>query len=272
VAPEHLLYTSVATGFKAGGFNDYDPATKGIGQYSASSLTAYEVGYKGRPTPALTLSSSLYYYDFSKNQITSVTNFIGGQVAIYTQAVPTKISGWENELSYKLDKQTSVSGSVALLHTKFVHYEAGKNAFVGNPIDFSGQELDSAPKVTATLAVNHTLNLPNGGKLKLHAGGKYSASYLISDLGNGVRYRQPSFTRSEASVAYEPAQSSVKVQLFVTNIENKVQRTGGLNGYEGSSQPYGGSGSTTFTALPANNLAFNVSEPRLFGVRVSTDF
>ncbi|MHA4869879.1 TonB-dependent receptor [Duganella sp. PWIR1] len=272
MTPEHLFYTSVATGFKAGGFNDYDPSTKSIGQYSPSALTAYEVGYKGRPAPALTLSSSLYYYDFSKNQITSVTNFLGGQVAIFTQAVPTKISGWENELSYKVARETSVSASMALLHTKFVHYEAGKNAFVGNPIDFSGQELDSSPKITATLAINHAINLPNSAKLKLRASSKYSASYLLSDLGNGVRYRQPSFTRSEASVAYEPAQSSVKVQLFVTNIENKVQRTGALAGYEGSSQPYGGSGSTTFSALPANNLAFNVSEPRMFGLRVSTEF
>jgi iron complex outermembrane receptor protein len=271
-APEHLFYTSVATGFKAGGFNDYDPATNGIGQYDASSLTAYEVGYKGRPAPGLTLSSSLYYYDFSRNQITSLTNFVGGQVVIFTQAVPTRISGWENEASYRIARETTLSASVALLHTRFVQYEAGKNAFVGNPIDFSGQELDASPKVTATLGISHAVDLPNGGKLKLRAGAKYSASYLISDLGNGVRYRQPSFTRSEASVAYEPAQSSVKVQLFVTNIENKIQRTGGLAGYEGSSQPYGGTGATTFTALPANNLAFNVTEPRMFGIRVSTEF
>jgi iron complex outermembrane receptor protein len=272
MAPEHLFYGSVATGFKAGGFNDYDPVTKTVGQYPASALTEYEIGYKGRPTPALTLSSSLYYYDFSKNQITSATNFPGGQVAILTQAVPTKISGWENELSYKLARETTLSGSVSLLRTRFVHYEAGKNAFIGAPIDFSGQELDSAPKVTATLGLSHAIGLPNGAKLKLRASTKYSASYLLSDLGNDVRYRQPSFTRSEASVGYEPDQSSVKVQLFVTNIENKIQRTGALNGYEGSGLPYGGSGSTTFTAMAPNNLAFNTSDPRLFGIRVSTEF
>ncbi|MRW91466.1 TonB-dependent receptor plug domain-containing protein [Duganella sp. FT80W] len=272
MAPEHLFYTSVATGFKAGGFNDYDPATKTLGQYAASSLTAYEVGYKGRLLPALTLSSSLYYYDFSKNQIAGVTNFVGGQSSPYTQTVPTKIYGWENEGSYKLARETTLSGSVALLHTKFVHFLAGKNAFVGDPIDFSGQELDSSPKLTATLSISHAINLGNGAKVKLRASSKYSSSYLLSDLGNGVRYRQPSFTRSEASVAYEPAQSSVKVQLFVTNIENKIQRTGGLTGYDNSGSPYGGSGSTTFSSMPANNLAFNVNEPRMYGIRLSTDF
>ncbi len=218
------------------------------------------------------MSSSLYYYDFSKNQITSATNFPGGQVAIFTQAVPTKISGWENELAYKLARETSLTASVALLRTRFVHYEAGKNAFIGDPIDFSGQELDSSPKVTATLGISHAIGLPGGAKLKLRASTKYSASYLLSDLGNGVRYRQPSFTRSEASVAYEPAQANVKVQLFVTNIENRIQRTGALFGYEGSGLPYGGSGGTTFTAMAANTLAFNTSDPRLFGIRVSTDF
>jgi iron complex outermembrane receptor protein len=267
---DHLLYASVATGFKAGGFNDYDPATKGPGNYAASQLTAYEIGYKGRLSPAFTLSSSLYYYDFSKDQITSAVEFPGGTTAIYTQTVPTKIYGWENEASYRLARETSLTGSVELLHTKFVNYQAGINAYLGDPINFSGQEMDSSPKVSATLALNHALVLPNSARLRLRLSTKYSSSYLLSDLGNGVRYRQPSFTRSDASVAYEPAQSSVKVELFVTNIENKIQRTGALLGYQGN--PYGGTGSTTFTSIPPNELAFNTSDPRLFGVRISTDF
>jgi iron complex outermembrane recepter protein len=268
-APQHLFYASVATGFKAGGFNDYDPALKGPGKYSASQLTAYEVGYKGTPTPALTYSSSLYYYDFSKNQITSLINFPDGTIAIYTQSVPTKISGWENELSYKLASQTTLTGALSLLHTRFVHYEAGTQAFIGNPISFSGQELDAAPRVTATLGLSHALGLPNGARLKLRGSTKYSGSYLISDFGSGVRYRQGSFTRSEASVAYEPGQTNVTVQLFVTNIENKIQRTGGLTGYL---TPYGGSGATTFSAQPANTIAFNVNEPRMFGIRIGAEF
>jgi iron complex outermembrane receptor protein len=71
VMPANLLYASVATGYKAGGFNDFATPANGI-TYAPESMTAYEVGYKGMPTDYLRLNSAAFYYDYSSEQITSL--------------------------------------------------------------------------------------------------------------------------------------------------------------------------------------------------------
>jgi iron complex outermembrane receptor protein len=214
----------------------------------------------------------VFYYDFAKNQITSGVTFPNGQYVIFTQAVPTTAYGWENEISYAFARKTSLSGSVSYLHTRFTDFQAGSNAFLGNGIDFSGQALDSSPEFVAIGSLDHAFDVGNGAQLKLRAAIKSSSSYLISDFADAVRYRQPSFTRSDASLTYEASDNRYSLQLFVENIENKVQRTGGLVGYQNSGAPYGGSGSTTFTSLPANNLAFYTTTPRFYGLRLSARF
>ncbi len=287
VTPTALFYASIASGFKGGTFNDYDPATGGSGAVGPSSVIAYEAGYKGRPLPGLTLSSSLFYYDFSRYQITTAALFPtgGGQstTVIFTAATPVKIYGWENEFTYQIAPQTAFSGSINYLHSSITNYQGGTYAGLGYPIDYSGQSLDQNPSFTANAALNHAFDVGDG-KLRLRGGFKFSSSYLVSDLGYGVRYRQPSFTRSDASITYELGAGKYSIQLYVENVENKVQRTS-LGGYFGA---YGGNGGTVGApvagvpfrigngTVPANYtvnyLNFYTSTPRFYGVRLTARF
>ena len=271
VDPVNMFYLAVATGFKGGGFNDYDPTTGAIGQYVAASLTAYEAGYKGRPLPGLTFSSSLFYYAFSKDQVNSFAVFPGGQQGLFTLATPTEIYGWENEASYQVASQTTLNASVTFLHSRFVNFLAGSGAPSGTGISFAGQPKDQSPTFGATLGINHAIDLGDNAKLRLNGSIKYSGSYLLSDFANAVRYRQHSFTRSNASIGYEAADGRYAIQLFVENIENKVQRTSAPAGYRG---PYGGDAGAVaaFSQAKPNNISFYTSPPRFYGVRLSTKF
>jgi iron complex outermembrane receptor protein len=270
--PRDLIYASVATGFKAGGFNDYDPATGGIGAYAPEQITAYEVGYKGRPFAGLTLSSSLFYYDFSKMQVNSGSYFPNTSTfALFTQAVPATIMGWENELSWRIEKTTTLDGSFTLLHSRFGDFQAGEYAFTGDPVSFTGRGLDLAPSFVVTAQLSHVIPMGEGRSLTLRAGTKYSAGYYLSDYADGVRYRQPHFTRSDASITYEFGDHRYSVSAFVQNIENKVQRTS-MIGYANGGFPYGGDNTAVPSNLPANNLAFYTTDPRFFGVRASAKF
>lgn len=271
VSPAHLFYGSIATGFKAGGFNDYDPSTGGVAGYAPEQLTAYELGYKGRPLKGLTFSSSLFYYDFSKMQVNSGADFPNGTYALYTSTTPTEIYGWENELSYKLARETTLSGSFSLMGSKFKNYQAGMLAFTGNPIDFSGKPLDLAPGVVITAALTHAFDLPHEAKLRARVATKYSGAYYLSDYADGVRYRQSGYTRSDLSLTYEPRDAAWSVQGFVENIENKVQRTSML-GYANSGAAYGGTNTMIPANMPANNLAFYTTTPRFYGVRLNVKF
>ncbi|WP_206243904.1 TonB-dependent receptor [Novosphingobium terrae] len=270
-SPAHLFYGSIATGFKAGGFNDYDPSTGGVAGYQPEQLTAYELGYKGRPLAGLTLSSSLFFYDFSKMQVNSGADFPNGTYALYTSTTPTEIYGWENEFAYKLARETTLSGSFSLMGSKFRNYQAGMYAFTGQPIDFSGKPLDLAPGVVITAALVHAFDLPNEAKLRLRLASKYSGAYYLSDYADGVRYRQSGYTRSDLSMTYEPRGAAWSVQGFVENLENKVQRTSML-GYANSGAAYGGTNTMIPANMPANNLAFYTTTPRFYGVRLNVKF
>ncbi len=270
--PRDLFYASISTGFKGGGFNDYDPVTGGIANYEPESVTAYEVGYKGRPLANLTYSTSLFYYDFSSMQINSGAVFPDGKQGLFTQSVPVEISGWENELSYRFAQQTSLDGSLSFLHSEFKNFQAGSLAFSGNGIDFSGKPVDQAPEFTVTLAFNHGIALSADTSMKFRLGMKYSDSYYVSDFGDGVRYLQPSYTRTDASVTYEFGDGKYSLQAFVENLEDKVQRTT-LLGYANSGLPYGGDNAMVpTTGVPANNIAFYTTTPRFFGLRLNTKF
>lgn len=270
-SPAHLFYASVATGFKAGGFNDYDPGTGGIGSYAPEQLTAYEIGYKGRPLAGLTLSSSAFYYDFSKMQVNSGSQFPNGTYALFTATVPATIYGWENELAYKIARQTTFNGSFSLMGSKFNNFQAGQFAYTGNAISFTGKPLDLAPGVVITAALTQAIDLPGNATLRARAAIKYSGAYYLSDYADAVRYRQGSFTRSDLSLTYEPKGAAWQVQAFVENVENKVQRTS-LLGYANSGAAYGGTNTAIPANFPANNLAFYTTSPRFYGVRATLKF
>lgn len=272
VTPKDLLFASIATGFKAGGFNDFDPATGAASPYGPESLTAYEFGYKGRLLPGLTLTSDFYYYDYSKQQFNSLVFFGPGGTppgVLYTSIGKSEIYGWENEFSYQVDSDTTISGNFTVGHSKVKDLKTGRVS--SSQFQYAGQPLDRSPEFTATGVIGHSFELSGGSKLKLRGLIKYSSSYLISDLSNVVQFRQNSYTRSDASITYATASDRITVQVFVENIENKLQKTSGPNNYAGG---YGGTGGNFVPTaeLVPNSMSFGVSTPRFYGIRLGAKF
>jgi len=242
LAPQQMLYAYVASGYKAGGFNDFDlvlgPATGPV-PYEPEELIAYEVGYKGRPLSNLEWNSSVYYYDYKKMQISSLVN-VSGAFVLATQTVPTKIYGWENELKWRISRSDRINATLTTAKSKYVRYLAGLN----RDVDWSGDSLDKTPSFTASLGWQHDWTLGNGGTLSGYVGSRYSSSYDVSDFVGAVHVNQDSFTRSDLRLTYTDASQKYFIQLFARNLEDKVQIVS-----------LGDSGTAA------------VSEPRFFGVR-----
>jgi len=278
--PRDLFYASVSTGFKAGGFNDYDPKSgKAVVAYGPESLTAYEIGYKGRPTDKLTLTSSAFYYDYSADQINGLALFVGsGGVTgvLYTQLAPVEIYGWENEARYQFNRNTALSLGVAYEHSKIKSLQTGFLGYLtGTFANWSGYSLPSLPAMTVNGALTHSIDLAHGAQLRFRAASKYSSSYWLSDYANAVQYKQTGFTRSDASITYATAGDRLTLQAFVENIENKLQKTFGPGGYNGAYGGFNGSvasAEANGTSFPVGSVSFGVSMPRLYGVRLGGKF
>jgi len=129
-----LLYGSIATGYKEGGFGD-GCSTGGAGQslvtsqgercdystlnnpalpynattnpqkygdqhavyYLPETITDYEVGYRGKIMPGVRIDTNVFYYDYKNLQLSAVVPINGALQTITTNAGKASVLGWEFE-------------------------------------------------------------------------------------------------------------------------------------------------------------------------------
>lgn len=265
--PTQMVFATVATGFKGGGFNDFcapvPPATVGGPcPYAPEELTSYELGYKGRPLDNFEFNSDLYYYDYSNRQFSQLV-IIGGSGVISTTLTPAVIEGWENELTFRPTSADEFHLNIALMRSHYVslvtYSPMGPPAGIPGsvPVDLSGRTLDNTPSFASTLGYSHTFPLSNGASFRIHADSKYSSSYYQTNIGPFYSYTQPSFTRSNADLRYTTDDGRFSVGAYVTNIENKLQITGAPGGNP--------------APIPASQ-AVGATDPRTWGFTMSVKF
>ncbi len=252
VAQGQMVFASIASGYKAGGFNDFDPVTHGTAAYDPESLTAYEVGYKGRPLSNLQINATGFYYDYSKAQVSSLVN-IAGNFVIYTRSVPITIYGLEAEAKFRPTAHDQIDLAATFLHSEYESLQAG----LFQNVDWSGYRLDKTPKAALTGAYSHDWDLANGGSVTARVATKYSSGYLTSSFVDAVQFKQGSFTRSDASLTYADADGRFSLTGFVKNIENDLQMLNAPSNYSAT--------------LP-NSANISVSEPRMYGVRIGVRY
>ena len=242
LVPGTMVFGSVATGYKAGGFNDQVSA----GSYKPEHLTAVEVGAKSKLLDnRLQLSASLFHYDYKDMQLNSVVCRTADPStcgSVTTNAANSKIKGAEVEARWLVGDNGQLRASVALTDAKFGAYKPNATD------DWTGQRLDRAPTSVVSLGYSHRFNLESGADITATVGTRLNSGYTISDPAAGVRYGQPSFHKSDASLGWTSADTKIGLQAFVKNIEDKI---------------------TIESRVPGS---FYIGDPRTFGVRATYNF
>jgi iron complex outermembrane recepter protein len=244
-----LLYASYSTGYKAGGMNDAGSTSPDI---RPENLKALEAGIKGRFfSDRLQLSAAAYHYDYQDMQVKGVYCIVPQNcgAAITLNGNGATIKGLEFEGRLRVGASGVVNFAVGLNDATFSDFKSF-NATGVQTWDISGQVLDRAPKSTVALGYAHDFALPGGAGLKVHLGTKYTSNYFSSSYSANTvfRYPQKAATRSDLTMTYTPAVGEYYAQLYVKNMENKLQVVNILQG------------------------AVNTSTPRTFGLRVGTSF
>lgn len=237
-----MLYANVSTGYKSGGFN----AEADTGVYKPETLKAFEAGVKGRfLNNRLQVSANVFHYDYKDQQLTITscrTNDPATCHSFTSNAANSVVKGAELEGKMRVGEGGELRATFAATDAHFKDYRPSST------IDFSGQKLDRAPTSTIGLGYTHRFLLEGGGEIAATVGTRHSTSYYLSDPTQGIRYRQPSFHKSDASIGYDSANGKWNVQLFVKNIEDEI---------------------TLQSRVPGS---FFVSDPRTFGVRAGYNF
>jgi iron complex outermembrane recepter protein len=286
-----MLYATVSTGYRAGGFN----ASSDVA-YDPEDITAYEVGLKtDLLNRTLRMNFAGFYYDYKDLQVTSPRE-LNGRIQAFTQnAAEAKIWGVELEAIARPSRNLSVDLAVGYLNTKFGDFLSIDNVctaaglsvppqflpgcvtrqrfnpngtpvlapagpFPGAPlvpvfdlqqVNYNGNRLANAPDVTVNLGVNWTMFDNDAGSLMLRGSVRLVGKSYLSEY-NRRPDRVSSYSQSEARITYRTASKAFSLEAFVQNIEN--------NDIPGS------------VSVTASGFGVSYLPPRTYGLRAGFSF
>lgn len=255
-----FVYGSIATGYKAGGFNDgcvegaegcTSPLPEAAVYYDPETLTSYELGVKTRLLKnKMRLSSSVFHYDYEDLQLSQVSYLCGGPCQVTTNAAEATVNGLELDLFYRPIANNNITASFTWLDAKYDDWvldeETGEN--------FAGEPLSRSPKYTFNVGYDYILPLETGDEVTFGVRSRWSDEYYITNNTLRANFRQPSQMKTDVTVTYNSENRDWYVQGFVKNIEDAITVSNAT-----SSSDYN-TGSVSF------------ADPRLFGVRFGYKF
>ena len=246
-----MLYATLATGYKAGGFNDGNSTSNRSLKYDPEHLTSLEVGVKGRFFGSrLQLNADVFLYNYKDLQLTApAVDPATGAINTQTRnAAKARIGGAELEGKYAISTTGKINFSATYLDAHFRSYTPKTG------IDWAGYSLPKSPKLTLGLSYSHYWQLDGGGTLSAQVGTRYSSSYVLNDNANAAQFTQGAHHRSDLNLSYSPSGDKWYLQAYVRNIEDETIMTHYAPGFAG---------------FPAN---VGLAPPRTAGLRLGANF
>ncbi len=233
VTPTSLLYASVETGFKSGGFffSSTNP------QYQPETITAYTIGSKNRfLDDRLQLNLEGFYWKYRNQQISHLGFDGAGAITFPTENVgDSTVKGVEGELQFLLTPTTLVGADVQYLDAVYDQYVYSTPYFgappaVGCPftvqagppaaavINCSGFTAPQSPKWTINLNGRQTIHLGKGSLIA-----EVQTHYQSTTLA-GLEFlpieTQASFWSTDLGLTYEAPDAKWSLTGYVRNVEN----------------------------------------------------
>jgi iron complex outermembrane receptor protein len=212
-----LLYASVSTGFKSGGYNTQ---VYSDGAYQPETLTAYEVGAKTEFFDhKLRIDLSGFHDDYKNIQVQKIE---GSAVGIINGA-SARTSGFDLDVTGVVNSALKFNGSAEYLDATFNSFP---NAPLSNPDiaitthvltgSAAGNELPYSSHWVFTTAGNYSINLPTS-LLSVNVTVNRVGAYF-AEADNVIK--QPAYTKLNASLDWQPSGGRYGVSLWGRNLTN----------------------------------------------------
>ncbi|MBL4838333.1 MAG: TonB-dependent receptor [Kordiimonadaceae bacterium] len=222
-----MLYASVSTGFKSGGFTGTASiAETATTAFEPEEATNYEVGMKGDFFDSrLRLNVSAFFLDYKDLQITRFFQPLGRDFSLFIteNAANAEVKGIEVEFTGILTDNIEVGGFYSYLDAEF-------KGFFGTPGqtgsgDFSGNKLRQAPEHSLGGHIQFFQELnEDKGSITANLSAKYQ-SQTFTNVDNNALDVIPSYTVVDAWLAWNSSDSKWMVQAWVKNLTDKAYRT-----------------------------------------------
>jgi iron complex outermembrane receptor protein len=219
-----MLYGSVTTGFKSGGF----PGTFGFSPeeyqgYGPEEITAFEVGFKSTLADSrVQLNGAMFFYDYTDIQIYQILDSDSPvPVQRLTNGGDAEIFGGELELTAQPTEGLYLLLGLAYLDTEFQDLTFGD-------LDLSGNRLATAPEWSANGLARYDWSLGNGGGFYTQVDFTYSDEYFF-DVFNSAHASQEAYTLLGARAGYISPDQNWELSLWGKNLSDEDYFATGLD-------------------------------------------
>ena len=254
-----MTYASVARGFKSGGFSagtSPPPATPQEGRLDPEFALSYELGAKLFAFDhRLSVNPAVFYTEYTDMQIIQFnTNTLR---SVTSNAASAEVYGAELEIAANPTEGLDLFFSYAYLDSEYKDLVTALGDFTGNKMTF-------APKHAVSVGVTYTVELSNGGTLRLNGDMLYKSNYFwqpSNDDPIGVVDLDRFFN---ASINYRLPNQKWSITLWGKNLTDVRGSTGGV---DRSSFFQDGAG----LAAGHQSIVFRGNPPLTWGIAVQFD-
>ena len=221
----NMLYGTVSTGYKAGGFNF---GVMGAESYDPETVTAFEIGSKNRFfNDRMQFNASAFYYDYEDLQVFQVVN----QTIVVRNAAEAEIYGAELEIVARPVDPLQIDASLGLLNTEYKEFILPSNIFLDLPwpiptrqptnVDVSGNNLINAPDWSGHIGVQYTFGLGGLGDLTARVQGYFTDDVYLRALNLDPYDIQDGYSTWDAKLMWQSPESRWYVEAFYYNFNDE---------------------------------------------------
>jgi iron complex outermembrane recepter protein len=246
-----MLYASVSSGYKGGGYNSRGTLPENIGPYDEETVTAYEIGLKSDWLDGLLRVNGAVFLNKFEDLQSSVTR----QGAVRTENITTNIakaetSGIEMEMTWLATANLRLGLNLAYLHSEFTEFcddvdgpsPAPFTSDCGGPItpvlvdgatqylvaeDQTHLDLANAPKVSGSLSLDYDLPVA-AGTVEFHGDVRYTDEYNTWGRDNDPGFVRDSVALVNAHIAFQDAAERYTLRLYGRNLTDREVLSGAI--------------------------------------------
>lgn len=254
-----LLYASYRTGYKSGGFQDFNgnPVAAAVA-FDEEGLDAIEVGIKSELfNRRVRFNASVFNYDYEDLQLQGPLEE-GSPVRVTTNAASTTLNGLDLEIKALITESFTIDLTYAYLDAEFDDYEQNLGTVL---LDFRGTRLPQAPEHKLNLVGTYNIDT-RYGELGFRAAISHSDDILLVqeannvDPGTGILgdsgLTEPSRTTLDSNINL--ARDNWVASFYAQNLTNKLYRVAAVEQQSNTA------------------LLTTFNQPRTLGVRLTYDF
>jgi iron complex outermembrane receptor protein len=225
LSADTLLFGSVATGYKDGGFQDGLPPDN---LFKPENMIDYEIGAKSQLLDhRLQINVDLFHQLYTDYQVTASKfvppvppQTIGQNTPVTVNAGRAEINGIELETQARVTPVDRVNFNATLMHAWFYQFDLPDGDGFNNnqPESLAGKNVPYVPHISLHLTYSHTFELANGGSIVPQLDTAYVSDSNL-DYHNFPAADVPAYTRTGLSLTYN-APKNWSAQIYGKNLEN----------------------------------------------------